>query len=155
MAKHRLTSRSPQDIPTTTTGIEAPLALCAAADNQDQPLFAIDTLRLIPNPPRPGDNMTVYAAGLLAEPIVQGSTLQVDVKFGAIQLTSLSLDLCNMTQTTAGLSCPIEAGQQALNFTMPLPENLPRLTYNFQFLGRNADNKTITCVEGAITIPVV
>ncbi|KAJ3049619.1 hypothetical protein HK102_012454 [Quaeritorhiza haematococci] len=87
------------------------------------------------------------------------------MKFGAIAVSSQSLDLCNVTEAlydqfgvTPGvdpLECPIAPGYVFANVTMRVPSSLPRVTYNFRVSGRNGDGKQIACIQGVLTIPIV
>ncbi|KAJ3079673.1 Phosphatidylglycerol/phosphatidylinositol transfer protein, partial [Quaeritorhiza haematococci] len=124
-------------------GFQAPFNLCGG---NEPSVFALDTLAMSPNPPRPGDNVTLFASGYLLEPITSSATLRADVKFGLITIWSQSVNICNGAATRAlstslgiqpqvAVECPIASGYVAMNLTVPVPSNVARVTYNWRVAG--------------------
>ncbi|KAJ3061548.1 Phosphatidylglycerol/phosphatidylinositol transfer protein, partial [Quaeritorhiza haematococci] len=121
-------------------GFQAPFNLCGG---NEPSVLALDTIAMSPNPPRPGDNVTIFASGQLLEPIVWGATLETDVKFGLVTVRSETVDLCSADsakafsralgiQPEATVKCPVAYGYVQMNMTMPVPSNIPRVMYNFR-----------------------
>lgn len=70
----------------------------------DQPLFfckdpkdyilEVHHVDLVPNPPKPGEKLTIKANGTFSEPIKEGATVFLQVRYGLITLIKQEADLC-------------------------------------------------------------
>merc|ERR1712000_77795 len=69
-----------------------PLNYCA--DPKDY-ILTIDHVDLDPNPPKPGEKLTISADGTLSEQIEPGATVFLQVKYGLITLIKQEADLCD------------------------------------------------------------
>lgn len=68
----------------------------------------------------PGDHLTIAAAGTLYKPVLPGSTANVQVKLGVVQLLRKTFDICNELEKhkeDVELQCPIEKGYLTVSET--------------------------------------
>lgn len=86
----------------------------------------IDSITISPDPPIPGQNLTVTVSGLVVKPITEGSYADVLVKFGLIKLIQRRFDLCELAEeNNASVQCPVEPGPLTITETVELPKEIP------------------------------
>jgi hypothetical protein len=100
-----------------------------------------------PDPPQPGQNLTVKVTGLVKEVIEvcriiisliaprmltlhltqDGAYADVTVKLGLIKLLKKEFDLCEEAQNAnMTVQCPVEAGTYTIEQTVELPKEIPK-----------------------------
>ncbi|KAF4771486.1 hypothetical protein HAV15_004265 [Penicillium sp. str.  len=87
-----------------------PLQYCAKPDNYKLEIESVD---LAPNPPLPGQKLTISAKGTLLERIEKGATVNLEVKWGLITLIKQTVDLCEELKNV-DLECPPREGRDDL-----------------------------------------
>jgi len=93
-------------------------------------LLSITSLKLNPDPPKTGQNLSLIANGFLRAPIVQGAQLRVSVKLGFIPLYDQTDMLCDLARNN-GLECPIGVGEHSIVAEFPIPGIAPKVIYHY------------------------
>jgi len=133
---------------------ENPLEYCATTKDY---ILSIDYLHLDPNPPVPGENLTVQAGGILAKTIDKnsGATVHVTVKYGFITLINKNYNLCDEAKIV-DRKCPLAKGVFNVTTEVAIPKEVPPGTYTVTadvFTDPEAAEEkgcTITCMKGKI-----
>lgn len=131
-----------QDIPG-----DSPIELCQASDEQ---LIEIDSIILDPNPPEPGTNLTISAAGTLKAAITEGAYVDVVVNYGFIQLIRQRYDLCEVLGQ-ADLECPLDKGYLELTREVAIPDAIPPGLYSVSAQAFTNEDELLTCLHGEVT----
>jgi len=125
---------------------ENPLKFCSKPEDD---LIKIEAVNLVPNPPQPGQTLSIAAAGTVKKPILEGSHIQLSVKYGYIKLINQDLDLCENVHEV-GLECPIAPGDLILQKEVDLPKAIPPGKYTVQASVYNQDEDLVTCLTGEV-----
>lgn len=124
-----------------------PLQHCT--DDLSEDVLTIEEVDLIPNPPVPGQNLTIKAIGVLKDTVTQGAYVEVSVKYGLITLIRETLDLCDHVKEVE-LECPIEQGKLTLTKVVKIPQQIPPGKYTVRADAWLADDAHLTCLTGAV-----
>ncbi|CAG7936291.1 unnamed protein product [Penicillium nalgiovense] len=122
---------------------ENPLQYCAKPDNYKLEIESVD---LAPNPPLPGQKLTISAKGILLERIEKGATVNLEVKWGLITLIKQTVDLCDELKNV-DLECPLEKGEMVLTKEVDLPKQIPPGKYSVLADVYNKEQNQITCLK--------
>ena len=91
-----------EDDPLKVPG-EQPLYFCQ--DPKDY-ILKVENVVLSPNPPVPGQKLTITGNGTFSEQIDEGATVHLQVKYGLITLIKQTADMCEQLPKYAHLiSC--------------------------------------------------
>jgi hypothetical protein len=112
---------SPLDSGTKVPG-QSPLEFCPPSPFGD--LVTFKYVKLTPNPPVAGQNLTIDGEATLKAPIEEGAYAQVEVKYGLLKLLDVTVDLCE-NAVKVDLQCPIEKGDVAIHKVVRLPSQIP------------------------------
>ncbi|KIV89454.1 hypothetical protein PV10_06853 [Exophiala mesophila] len=124
-----------------------PLNFCA--DPKDY-ILTVDFVDLVPNPPVPGEKLTIIANGTFSKDIDPGATVFLQVKYGLITLIKQEADLCdNLGQID--LSCPLKEGALSLVKEVDIPKQVPPGKYTVLADVNTVDKEKVTCMESTIT----
>ncbi|KAF2684423.1 hypothetical protein K458DRAFT_366791, partial [Lentithecium fluviatile CBS 122367] len=123
-----------------------PLYFCA--DPKDD-ILEIEKVDLNPNPPTPGNTLTIKATGDFKERVEEGAKMHIQVKYGLITLINQERDLCE-TIEKADLKCPLEKGEMSLTKDVDLPNEIPPGTYTVNADVYTEDGKRITCLTAKV-----
>jgi len=123
-----------------------PLYFCS--DPKDN-IAQIDKVDLSPNPPLPGEPLTIKASGELKDTIDEGSKMHLQVKYGIITLINQDADLCETIQK-ADLTCPLKKGEMSLTKEVDIPKEIPPGTYTVLADVFTKDGDKITCLTAKI-----
>ncbi|KAL7417656.1 ML domain-containing protein [Mrakia frigida] len=108
----------------------------------------IDSIKVSPDPPVPGQNLTVTATGLVVDPITDGAYADVLVKLGLIKLLQRKFDVCETAaENNATIQCPVAPGVYEVVQTVELPKEIPKAKYSVQVRGFTAEEKDMVCVN--------
>jgi len=105
---------------------ENPLVYCA---DPTPNILEITSVDLSPNPPKPGQKLTIKAKGKLHERVEKGASVLLQVKYGLIRLINQEADLCDQL-TNVDLECPLEKGEMILTKEVDLPAQIPPGKYS-------------------------
>jgi hypothetical protein len=122
---------------------ENPLEYCA--DPADD-ILKIVSVNLSPNPPVPGQKLTIEAEGVFDEPVVQGSKIHLQVKYGLIRLINVEADLCEELEGNTDLTCPL-SGYQKIVKEVDIPREVPPGKYAVLADVYTEDKTRITCLQ--------
>lgn len=87
----------------------------------------IESITISPDPPRPGQDLTVKVNAQVSETIEDGAYADVTVKLGLIKLLEKHFDLCEEARiANATVQCPVESGSYTVQHTVALPREIPR-----------------------------
>ncbi|KAL0637466.1 Phosphatidylglycerol/phosphatidylinositol transfer protein [Maublancomyces gigas] len=120
---------------------ESPLEYCEDTHNH---ILELEKINLIPNPPIPGQPLTIEAFGTLTHSISQGAMVEVTVKYGLITIYKSTLDLCDHAKEI-DMECPVAPGKLILKKAVDIPKPIPAGKY------------TVTAkayIEGSPLIPI-
>jgi len=93
----------------------------------------IKSLRVDPDPPKPGEKLTIYATGTVKETIDEGAYADVVVKLGLIKLLTRRFDVCEeLSKANATLQCPIKPGDYDIVQSVDLPREIPKAKFIVQ-----------------------
>ncbi|KAJ3150505.1 Phosphatidylglycerol/phosphatidylinositol transfer protein [Geranomyces michiganensis] len=113
--------------------------------------FHLTSLDFVPNPPVPGQPITVHLVGSLDKAIQDGATIDATVSLGFIPLINKHFNVCE-TLATANISCPVAVGPVDIAQTMTLPDSVPSGTYTIKLVAKNADSSPLGCFSEKLTI---
>ncbi|KUL83445.1 hypothetical protein ZTR_10948 [Talaromyces verruculosus] len=122
---------------------ENPLEYCADPEND---ILEIVSVNLTPNPPVPGEILTIEAEGIFHEPVEQGSKIHLQVKYGLIRLVNVEADLCEEIEGNTDLTCPLE-GHKKFVKEVEIPKEVPPGKYAVLADVYTEDKTRITCLQ--------
>ncbi|RKP38877.1 MD-2-related lipid-recognition domain-containing protein, partial [Dimargaris cristalligena] len=106
----------------------------------DQDLVTIESVRLNPDPPHKGQKLFIEGSGHVNQRVVNGSYIDVSVKYGLIKLLTRRFDLCDLVGEI-GLKCPIEEGDIRFSKEVDIPKEIPPGIYTVNAIARLPDTK--------------
>ncbi|RMZ86057.1 hypothetical protein DV737_g7, partial [Chaetothyriales sp. CBS 132003] len=115
------------------------------ADPKDY-ILDIDYVDLSPNPPKPGDKLTIKAYGTFAKDIEPGATVFLQVKYGLITLIKQEADLCDNIGRI-DLTCPLKEGPLLFTREVDIPNQVPPGKYTVHADVNTVDKEEVTCLE--------
>ncbi|EST08603.1 MD-2-related lipid-recognition domain protein [Kalmanozyma brasiliensis GHG001] len=122
-------------------------ASCGTGDE----VVDIDSIVVSPDPPVPGQNLTVRAKGTVKDEVSDGTFADVVVKLGLIRLLARRFDVCEQArEANAEIQCPISAGDYELEQTVALPREIPPGKFNVHVTGQNQDGSNLLCLDLSI-----
>ncbi|EHL02735.1 E set [Glarea lozoyensis ATCC 20868] len=117
--------------------------------DHDENILVLDHVNLTPNPPVPGQKLTIEAVGTLSEKIEQGAYVNLQVKYGLIKLLSTRADMCEQI-ANVDLKCPVDKGKITLTKDVDIPKEIPGGTYTVVADAYTQDEKKIVCLEATV-----
>lgn len=127
---------------------DSPIETCLDEEPQ---LVDIEEVNISPNPPIPGTNLTISARGTLKTDLVDGSYVDVLVRYGFIVLVNKRYDLCELLPEVE-LECPVKAGYLRLERTVELPEEVPPGFYTVEAKAYTPEEELLTCLQAEVSI---
>ncbi|KAG1755202.1 ML domain-containing protein [Suillus paluster] len=108
----------------------------------------LESISLSPDPPKPGQDLTVTVVGTAQERIEDGAYADVVVKLGLIKLLTKTFDVCNEARSAnATVQCPVEEGQYTVVQTVALPKEIPQAKFSVSVRGYTADDDDMLCLD--------
>ncbi|CAM1511263.1 Fc.00g087760.m01.CDS01 [Cosmosporella sp. VM-42] len=126
---------------------ESPLELCPGEHKED--LVVIESVDLLPNPPKAGEELIIKASGIVKEDIEQDAYVLLTVKYGLIRLISTKADLCEQIGQV-DLECPIKKGRLEITKSVDLPNEIPPGKYTVFADVYTKDDVQITCLTATV-----
>ncbi|KAJ7492531.1 ML domain-containing protein [Mycena latifolia] len=112
-----------------------------------QPL-QIDSIDISPDPPMPGQDLTVTVKVLVTETIEEGAVADVVVKLGLIKLLQKTFDVCEEARNAnVTVSCPVEPGPYTVVQTVALPAEIPKAKFVVQVRGLTVLEQGMLCLD--------
>lgn len=123
-----------------------PLYFCA--DPKDY-ILKVDYVDLTPNPPLPGQKLTIVANGTFTKDIEPGATVFLQVKYGLITLIKQEADLCD-NLPKIDITCPVKEGVLSLKKEVDIPKQVPPGKYTVLADVNTVDKEKVACMESTV-----
>ncbi|TFY83588.1 hypothetical protein EWM64_g417 [Hericium alpestre] len=108
----------------------------------------VQSIVVSPDPPQPGQNLTVTVKATATETVEEGASADVTVKLGLVKLLSKSFDLCDEARNAnVSVQCPIEKGDYEVTHIVALPNEIPRAKFSVSAQGYTVDDENLFCVN--------
>ncbi|VDB86513.1 unnamed protein product [Peniophora sp. CBMAI 1063] len=108
----------------------------------------IESIVVSPDPPKPGEDMTVTVKGTAVETIKEGAYADVTVKLGLIKLLQKEFDICEEARNAnASITCPVEEGYYTVVQTVTLPKEIPQAKFTVAVKGYTVDDDDLFCLN--------
>lgn len=116
---------------------------------QDGDAVTIESFEVDPNPPEPGQKLTIRASGTVHQLIQEGAYADVVVKLGSyIKLIQKRFDICEeLSKANATLQCPIEPGHYEIVQEVSLPKEIPHAKYKVEARAFTQDDDDMACAD--------
>jgi hypothetical protein len=123
-----------------------PLNFCA--DPSDY-ILTITNVDLSPNPPVPGSQLNISAAGSFNADVEPGATIFLQVKYGLITLIKQEADLCDRLGNV-DVTCPLKQGDVTISKSVNIPEQVPKGKYSVIADVKTLYGDPVTCMTSEI-----
>jgi len=111
-------------------------------------IVQIHSLTISPDPPEPGQNLTIKASGYVSERIEEGATADVTVKLGLVKLLQKRFDICEeASKAEADIQCPVEEGEHSVTQVVALPKEIPRAKFSVAVRAFSVDEEPLMCAD--------
>ncbi|KAF8216127.1 ML domain-containing protein [Mycena galopus ATCC 62051] len=108
----------------------------------------IESIKLSPDPPLPGQDLTVTVKASVTEVIEEGASADVTVKLGLIKLLQKKFDICQEARNAnATVSCPVEPGPYEVVQTVALPKEIPKAKFMVLVRGLTVAEEDMLCLD--------
>ncbi|GAA5999493.1 sterol transporter [Rhodotorula paludigena] len=108
----------------------------------------IESIKVSPDPPKPGHKLSIEASGKVHNLIDQGTYADVTVKLGLIKLLTKRFDVCEeLDNANATLSCPISPDSYTIKQQVDLPAEIPRAKFQVQARVFTQEELPAACVD--------
>ncbi|KAJ3559763.1 hypothetical protein NM688_g134 [Phlebia brevispora] len=108
----------------------------------------IKSIEISPDPPKPGEDLTVTVIGEAKERIEEGAYADVTVKVGVIKILQKEFDLCEEARNAhADISCPVEKGTHKVVHTVTLPKEIPKAPFVVNVRGYTDLDDDMVCLD--------
>ncbi|CAL1695450.1 unnamed protein product [Somion occarium] len=109
----------------------------------------IESIEITPDPPKPGEDLTVTVKGVASERVEEGAYADVAVKVGRIKILQKEVDLCEEAANTS-VQCPVEEGEYTVTHTVTLPKEIPQAPFNVEVDGYTVEDEDLVCLRLSI-----
>ncbi|EIM81574.1 uncharacterized protein STEHIDRAFT_66199 [Stereum hirsutum FP-91666 SS1] len=108
----------------------------------------IRSIAVAPDPPKPGENMTVSVQATAQEDVAEGAYANVEVKLGLIRILQKEFNLCEEARkANMTVQCPVEKGDRILEKTVKLPDFIPPGPIKINVNGYTTDDEPLLCIN--------
>ncbi|CAE6525950.1 unnamed protein product [Rhizoctonia solani] len=108
----------------------------------------IKSIEVTPDPPKPGQDLTVKVIATADKEIEEGAYADVTVKLGLIKLLQKRFDICEEARNAnATIQCPVSKGDHEVVQTVALPREIPRAKFMVAVRAYGADEEDLACVN--------
>ncbi|KAI0067734.1 hypothetical protein BV25DRAFT_1876416 [Artomyces pyxidatus] len=108
----------------------------------------IQSIDVSPDPPKPGQNMTVTVVAAAQGKVEDGAYADVTVKLGLIKLLQKQFDLCEEARKAdTTVQCPVEEGSYTVVQTVELPKEIPQAKFAVSVRAYTKDDDDLFCVD--------
>jgi len=105
--------------------------------------LSIQSVKIIPDPPQIGKNLTIIATGTLDETISSG-IVRIELAYDGITLLNNTFDLCTLLKQY--VSCPLKNGPITLTVTQTIPSDVIPGPYTGQVNIYDQNSSEVTCI---------
>lgn len=111
-------------------------------------VIQLKSISLSPDPPKPGQDLTVTVVGTAQQRVEDGAYANVVVKLGLIRLLTKTFDVCDEARNAnATIQCPIEQGDYTVVETVALPKEIPQAKFTVNVNGYTVDDDDMLCLN--------
>ncbi|KAF5375097.1 hypothetical protein D9758_000202 [Tetrapyrgos nigripes] len=111
-------------------------------------IIRVKSIVVKPDPPKPGEDMTMTVVGTASEVVEDGAYADVTVKLGLIKLLTKRFDVCEEAQkANATIQCPVEKGDHTVVQTVALPKEIPQAKFKVKVEGYSVDDEPLLCLD--------
>ncbi|KAI0348481.1 hypothetical protein BDW22DRAFT_1350698 [Trametopsis cervina] len=108
----------------------------------------IKSIDISPDPPVPGEDLTVKVIGEATSTVEDGAYADVTVKVGVIKILQKEFDLCEEARNAdADIECPVEKGTHEVVHTVTLPKEIPPAPFKVAVRGFTVDDEPLVCLN--------
>ncbi|KAL1737332.1 ML domain-containing protein [Schizophyllum commune] len=108
----------------------------------------LKSIEVSPDPPKPGEQLTVTVNAEVQEQIEEGAYADVVVKLGRIILLKKTFDICEEARKAeADVQCPVEKGPYTVVQTVDLPKEIPKAKFTVSVRGYTHEDDDMACVD--------
>ncbi|CAE7136595.1 unnamed protein product [Rhizoctonia solani] len=111
----------------------------------------IKSIKLSPDPPQIGKDLTITARGVVTQKIEDGAYADVTVKLGLVKLLHKQFDICEEARNNnVTVQCPVEPGEYEVVQTVQLPRETPRARFIIDVKGYTSDealDSDLVCLQ--------
>ncbi|KAI0038691.1 hypothetical protein FA95DRAFT_1505197 [Auriscalpium vulgare] len=109
----------------------------------------IRSISVFPDPPEPGQNLTVTVSAALAGMTVkEGAYADVTVKLGLVKIVKKQYDLCEEARNAdANVTCPVGPGDYTVIQIVELPKKIPQAKFAMKVDAYTYDDDALFCVD--------
>jgi hypothetical protein len=111
-------------------------------------IIQIQSIDVSPDPPQPGEDLTVTVSAYVTEIIEEGAYADVTVKLGLVKILQTQLDICEEARkANASIQCPVETGEYTVSETIALPKEIPPAKFVVNVRGYTVDDDDMLCLN--------
>ncbi|KAL1757585.1 ML domain-containing protein [Schizophyllum commune] len=111
----------------------------------------LKSIEISPDPPIPGQQLTVTVKADVREIIQDGASATVVVKVGLIKLLHRTYDICEEARkANSTVQCPVEKGEHTVVQTVQLPREIPRAPFKIDVDAYTHEDDDMACVRLAV-----
>jgi len=108
----------------------------------------IESISVSPDPPSPGQDLTVLVKARAQEVVEDGAYADVSVKLGLIKLLQKQFDLCDEARNAnTTVQCPVQKGEYQVEHTVALPKEIPKAKFSVNVRAYTFDDDDLFCVD--------
>ncbi|KAF9569648.1 hypothetical protein CPC08DRAFT_812643 [Agrocybe pediades] len=108
----------------------------------------IRSISVSPDPPRPGEDLTVTVNADVKEKIEEGAYANVAVKLGVVKILTKTFDVCEEARNAnATVQCPVEPGSYTVVQTVALPKEIPKAKFTVAVNGYTVEDDDMLCLN--------
>ncbi|KAF9044793.1 hypothetical protein BDZ89DRAFT_890204, partial [Hymenopellis radicata] len=108
----------------------------------------IESIVVSPDPPKPGEDLTVTVKAVVTEVVEEGAYADVTVKLGLIKILSKTFDICEEARNAnASISCPVQKGPYTVVQTVALPKEIPKAKFKVDVNAYTVDDDDLMCLN--------
>ncbi|GAA5832640.1 hypothetical protein JCM11251_001394 [Rhodosporidiobolus azoricus] len=108
----------------------------------------IESLKISPDPPRPGHNLTIEASGKVNTLVDEGTYADITVKLGLIKLLTKRFDVCEeLGNVDSELQCPIKPDSYSIKEVVALPAEIPRAKFQVAARVFTQEEQPAACID--------
>ncbi|KAI5825736.1 MD-2-related lipid-recognition [Schizophyllum commune Tattone D] len=108
----------------------------------------LKSIKISPDPPIPGEQLTMTVKAEVQETIQEGAYADVAVKVGLIKLLQKRFDICEEARNAnATVQCPVEKGEHTVVQTVQLPREIPPAMFKIDVLAWTHEDEHMACAK--------
>ncbi|EJD51898.1 hypothetical protein AURDEDRAFT_82809 [Auricularia subglabra TFB-10046 SS5] len=108
----------------------------------------IKSIDISPDPPKPGQNVTIIATGTVQKQLNPGTYADVTVKVGLIKLLQKRFDVCEEAENAnVDVQCPVDPDTYTITQTVELPKEVPPAKFVINVRGYTEEEEPMVCLD--------